>query len=53
MVGYSVETSDEESTKTISNNAVNSTPTSDSSKIGNGFARITYHGTNSDTIIYV
>ena len=44
MVGYNVETSDEESTKTISNNAVNSVPTSDFSKIGNGFARITLQG---------
>jgi len=44
MTCYNCETSNEESTKTISNTCASETPTSDCSKIGNGYARITYLG---------
>ena len=44
MTCYNCETSNEESTKTISNTCVSETPTTDCSKIGNGYARITYIG---------
>ena len=41
MVGYNVETSDEENTKTLTTTNVSETPTSDYAKSGNGHARIT------------
>ena len=44
MTCYNCETSNEESTKTISNTCASETPTTDCSKIGNGYARITYIG---------
>ncbi len=44
MTCYNCETSNEESTKTISNTCASETPTPDCSKIGNGYARITYLG---------
>ena len=45
MIGYNVEESSEESTKTISVSSINDvseTPQSDKVKIGNGFARISF-----------
>ncbi len=44
MACYNCETSDEVSTKTISVTCASETPTVDCSKIGNGYARITYLG---------
>ncbi len=44
MTCYNCATSDDESTKTISNTCVNAIATADCSKIGNGYARITYLG---------
>ena len=44
MYCYNCEESSEESTKTISTTCVSETPTSNCSKQGNGYARITYLG---------
>jgi len=44
MACYNCETSNEESTKTISVTCASETPTTDCAKIGNGYARITYLG---------
>jgi len=44
MACYNCETSNEESTKTISVTCASETPTPDCAKIGNGYARITYIG---------
>ena len=44
MACYNCETSNEESTKTISVTCASETPTSDCAKIGNGYAKITYLG---------
>jgi len=44
MTCYNCETSNEESTRTISNTCVSEIPISDCSKIGNGYVRITYSG---------
>lgn len=41
MTGYEVETSNDESTKTISNKQVSEEPKEDFSKVGNGYAKIT------------
>ena len=42
MVCYNCETSDDESTKTISNTCANGTATSNCSKVGDGYARVTF-----------
>ena len=44
MYCYNCTTSDDESTKTISTTNVSETPTSQYAKIGNGYAKITYLG---------
>ncbi len=44
MACYNCETSDDESTKTISVTCASETPTADCAKKGNGYARITYLG---------
>lgn len=44
MTCYNCETSDEESTRTISVTCVSETPTEDYAKIGNGYEKITYIG---------
>ena len=41
MTGYNVETSDDESTKTITTTNVSEEPMSDYAKKGNGYAKIT------------
>ena len=46
MYCYNCATSNDESTKTVSNTCANSSPTENCSKIGNGYARITYLGTS-------
>ena len=42
MTCYNCTTSDDESTKTISNTCYNETATSDCSKVGNGYAKVTF-----------
>ena len=44
MACYNCETSEDSETKTISNTCIDSNPKSDCSKIGNGYANITYIG---------
>ena len=44
MTCYNCETSNESATKTISNTNVSETPSSNKSKIGNGYAKISYVG---------
>jgi hypothetical protein len=46
MTCYSCTTSTVDSTRTNSNTNVSATATADYSKTGNGYARITYLGTN-------
>lgn len=41
MAGYNVETSEDESTKTITTTDVSEEPTADYAKIGNGYTKIT------------
>lgn len=48
MTCYNCTTSTDESTYTLSNTCVNSTATTDCSKQGNGYAKITYLGTTLD-----
>ena len=47
MYCYNCTKSDEISTKTISNTCANSSPTENCSKLGNGYAKITYLGAST------